>query len=240
VNPVAVLLPQLDEERRTLLFWLVLLLLPVAGRILRAVLNRSQGPGTAQERARELRERRQTTQEQQRQREQEGGDLWRRLVLGEEAARPPEPPTPEPPPAPRRAARSEEARGDVIEEPRSLSVLGEVVEPGAAPEVSLESETEPAPLQALGEVTLARAALEPGVGELSVAQKRFARRDLRVAIVMAEIVGPPLALRGPERGLFSRPAAGSGAFAEKKHPGATRRAFPGAGNPAAPGGQGST
>jgi hypothetical protein len=229
VSPLASLLAQLDEERRTLLFWLVLLLLPVAGRILRAVLDRSRvGAERPQGSARDPRERRREAQQEQRRVEQEGEDLWRRLVQGEEAARPRETPAPAPT---QRAARRAETRGDVGGEPRSLAVLGEVVEPGAAPEVSLESETEPAPLQALGEVTLVGPAREASAPQPSLARVRFEGRWLRAAIVMAEIVGPPLALRGPEQGLLGRPAALPTALAEKGLPAAQRGSFPARGGP---------
>jgi hypothetical protein len=76
------------------------------------------------------------------------------------------------------------------EDPAPLSVLGEVSEPGQAPEVSLESEAEPAPLAALEE-----ARVQPAVSPARARTSWAAATDWRRAIVLSEVLGPPVSER---------------------------------------------
>jgi hypothetical protein len=70
-------------------------------------------------------------------------------------------------------------------------VLGDVSEPGQAPEVSLEQALEPAPLAALAGAS----ADEPPVARARAAFE-LRRAELGRAVVLAEVLGPPLSLRG--------------------------------------------
>jgi hypothetical protein len=72
-------------------------------------------------------------------------------------------------------------------------VLGEVSE-RAAPEVSLESEAEPAPLASLSQPALT-APVPDAEPFLPRAAFVLAREDLRRAVVLAEVLGPPLSER---------------------------------------------
>lgn len=134
----------------------------------------------------------------QREVEDEGTDLFERLARGEEPAAPPRAP-----PAPARPARPAEVSLESEVEPEPLSVLGvpeDAREPSEVPELSLEraavvessleSELEPAALDAF-----ARPAELSEVAPLSARGFRLLKGDLRRAIVLTEILGPPLSQR---------------------------------------------
>ena len=169
------------DENRTLIFWFLILILPLLGRLLKAVLQRF---GLVEAEAVEAAESpAPKTRRRQREREAEGEDLWRRLKRGDE---------PRPPAAPvRRAPVAKPAEEEGAEAPQPLSVLGEVVEPGEAAEVSLESEAAPEPLAVLAEGGAPKSE-EP----LRRRGFRLARGELGRAIVLTEVLGPPLSLRG--------------------------------------------
>ena len=190
---------------------------PLLVRIVRAVLvHFGLARPEPEEPARGERARGRARRQEQRKVEDEGEELWRRLARGDVAEAPPPaapPPAREARPAPARP-RAEPVPASVLEPalpetsleeggaPQPLSVLGDVSEPGEAPEVSLERELEPAPLAFLGdEDPLQRAsrgrAEEPAAG-LTVRPRaafRLARGDLRRAIVLSEVLGPPLSQR---------------------------------------------
>lgn len=177
---------------------LALFLFPVLARIVRAILEKLgivQPAGTEVE-AEASTERRRAAQREE---EEEGADLFERLARGEEV----EAPAPPPRPAPRR--QPVEVSLESEEEPEPLSVLGPAraePEPGCVPEpsleraalseVSLESEEEPAPLGAFEQPPeLSEAAPVP----LGSRGFRLVRGDLRRAILLSEILGPPLSQR---------------------------------------------
>ena len=177
---------------------LALFLFPLLARIVRAILEKLgivQPAGTAVEDEASSERRRAA----QREEEEEGQDLFERLARGEEVAAPAPPPRP----APRR--QPVEASLESEEEPEPLSVMGEAraePEPGCVPEpsleraalreVSLESEEEPEPLGAFEQPPeLSEAAPVP----LGSRGFRLVRGDLRRAILLSEILGPPLSQR---------------------------------------------
>lgn len=197
-------LAQLDDNRGGLLLFLLFVVLPLLARLVRwlgerAGLVQPAKPEAGAERAdprEELRRRR----AERKATEVEGEDLWRRLARGEVAEAPL---VPVPVPAPARTVSPEqdlvpepsEVRAESLEreeEPAPLSVLGEVLEPGQAPETSLESEAEPAPLGALDQAAAPSGAALP---QALARRGAFGREDWRRAIVLAEVLGPPVSER---------------------------------------------
>jgi hypothetical protein len=186
---------QRDEDWSTYVIFFIFVVIPLAARLFRWLLVRLGIVKEEDARARpqDPREELRRAREQRRAAEDEGEDLWRRLARGEVIEPPPTAPVPvparveaaSPAPAPREVSLERE------EEPEPLSVLGEVLEPAEAPEASLESEAEPVPLGALAgpaaEATEPRAPSRPAF--------RLARGDLGRAIVLAEILGPPVSER---------------------------------------------
>ena len=146
------------------------------------------------------RERMRQLREERRQAEADGEDLWRRLADGDESARPTPVPAPAastatvPPPVPsvREASlETESLESESLEqevEPLPLGVLGEVSEPADVASVSLETEVEPEPLAMLE-------AGAPPEAAVAARARRFTPFDGRRAIVYAEVLGPPLAMR---------------------------------------------
>jgi hypothetical protein len=179
---------------------LALFLFPLLARIVRAVLEKLgivQPAGTEVE-AEASSERRRAAQREE---EEEGADLFERLARGEAVE------TPAAPPPPRPVARgvSREASLESEEEPEPLSVMGESraePEPGCVPEpsleraalreVSLESEEEPLPLGAFDRPPELSEAPSVPLGSRGF---RLVRGDLRRAILLSEILGPPLSQR---------------------------------------------
>lgn len=176
--------------------WAVLIfLLPVAARVVRALLEKLGlvRPVPSEEASTPLPERR-----RQREEEDEGTDLFERLARGEEPA-----PRPLERPAPPRPARTAEVSLESEAEPEPLSVLGapqDAREPSevSAPSLedaavvasSLESELEPEPLDSLSR--------PPELSEaapLSARGFRLVKGDLRRAVLLSEILGPPLSQR---------------------------------------------
>jgi hypothetical protein len=193
---VSLLRPQPDDGGG--IPWaLLVFLLPVLARLGRALLvalglaKPEPDEGTLEPR-----------EERQRQRveEDEGTDLFERLARGEA----PEPAR-APAPLPRAQPVSLEISLESEAEPEPLSVLGPAAdarEPSEAPEfsleraaaseVSLESEVEPAPLSALD-----RGAALSEAPPLAVSARAFRLLggDLRRAVLLSEILGPPLSER---------------------------------------------
>lgn len=161
---------------------------PLLGRAVKALRERAGQASAGDASAEEERQRRRELREERRQLETQGEDLWRRLARGEVSAPPPAAAPVQPrPSAP--SALGQELSLESEEEPRALSVLGEVSEPSDAPEVSLELESEPAPLAALAAASAEAEAPRPR------AAFRLARGDLRRAIVLSEVLGPPVSER---------------------------------------------
>lgn len=176
--------------------WAVLIfLLPVAARVARALLEKLGivRPVPSEEASTPPPERR-----RQREVEDEGTDLFERLARGE---------APAPPPVERRApprpVRTAEVSLESEAEPEPLSVLGaprdarepsEVSEPSLEGAVaianSLESELEPEPLD-----SLTRPPELSEVAPFSARGFRLLKGDLRRAVLLSEILGPPLSQR---------------------------------------------
>jgi len=163
----------------------VFFLLPVIGRVVRSAMGKDKDDDEKEVRG-QARERWRRLREERRQSETEGEDLWRRLARGEVSSPPPRPPRSLPVPAPVPQAESLELE----EEPAPLAMLGDVSEPGEAPEVALEREAEPAPFAPLAEVS----AEEPAGARL-FPRLALARSDLRRAIVLSEVLAPPVSER---------------------------------------------
>ena len=187
----------IDETWRQLLLVFLFVVLPLLARVFRALVeklnkNGGAGPTAAEERR--------ARREERRRAESEGGEIWRRLLEGEEEA---------PAPPPRPARRREPVRRPSATEasaPDPLSVLGraeripEAALPEAAlaetalAEVSLESAEVAPPLDALA---------HPGAEAPSQRERRSRasllalgdRSELARAIVLAEVLGPPLSQR---------------------------------------------
>jgi hypothetical protein len=187
------------DEPWTGLVWLVLFIVfPLVARLLRALLARvgvvqpeqEEAELTQQQRA----ERRRILREERRRAEREGEDLWRQLARGEAVAPPPrELPLEEPAV---RTASAEVARevSLELEAPRDpLSVLGGVHEPSEAPETSLETSVAPSPLLAFGSSPLTDSAPSTATPD----RRAFAivKGELRRAVLLAEILGPPVSDR---------------------------------------------
>ncbi len=162
---------------------------PLIARLLKALQERVGGKREAAAPAEPGARRR--VREQQRQ----GEELWRRLARGEVSAPPPAAaPMVLSRPAPRTVlapvlGESSEVSLESEEAPQPLSVLGDVSEPSEAPESSLEGESEPAPLAVLG-----AQARDEGV-PWSRAAFVLSHADLRRAIVLSEVLGPPVSER---------------------------------------------
>ena len=189
---------QLDNDGGGALWALGLLLLPVIGRIARAIL---EALGLVQPAQPEQEKKEPVPRRRQRAEEDEGRDLWERLARGEL----PETPAPRPvsaPPPPRTRPAEVSLESDL--EPAPLSVLGaphDAREPSEAPELSLEraalressleSAAEPEPLSALGTPVDSDAPALP----FSARGFRLLRGDLGRAVLLSEILGPPLSQR---------------------------------------------
>jgi len=197
------LLLQTGSDGPDLPWALLLFLFPLVARIVRAILEKLgvvQPQGDEEDAsARPPR----PSREAQRQEEEEGEDLFERLARGEEVAAPAPPPRPLPRAEPRPQLREVSLETD--EEPEPLYVMGEsraerepgcVPEPSlehaAASEVSLESEEEPEPLGAFGQPPELSEAAPVPVGSRA---SRLVRGDLRRAVILSEILGPPLSQR---------------------------------------------
>lgn len=178
------------------LVWVVVFIVgPLVLRLGRFLLERmgalQPGAGDSPE---EALERRRRLREAQREAEQEGRDLWRRLARGEESAPPPVPPVPKTAvePAWREASREDTA------EPAPLSTLGTVTEPSSVVAVSLETAEEPS---ALG--VLDQAASEAPVPAPARTWRGHSRSDWRHALVLADVLAPPVAERAPRPGFWT-------------------------------------
>jgi hypothetical protein len=186
--------------------------LPLLARVLRA-LKGGKAEVEEAETAAERRRRAAEERAEQESREAEGEDLWKRLARGELAETPPPLAREEsPPPVPAPVARGtfeqtleertsetfapEESSLEVEAEPAPLSVLGDVREPAEAPESSLEAAGEPAPLAVLGELGGAAAVSAAArVAPARPGRGLLASGDWRRAIVLSEILGPPVSER---------------------------------------------
>lgn len=186
---------QRDDDWTGWLWFAVFVVVPLLARFFKWLFTRlgilrEQDPVRAEA---ERRERLARAREERRQAEREGGELWRQLARGELA---------EPPPAvPARASETlqqgtSELSLESEEEPAPLSVLGEVTEPSEAPEVSLEREEEPAPLAAMATpAALAPVLFEETPGAARQRSFQLGRGDLRRAILLSEVFGPPVSER---------------------------------------------
>ncbi len=165
---------------------------PLLARAVKALRERAGQARAGGAPAQEERARRRELRAERREVQTQGEDLWRRLARGEVSAPPAAAPSPAPssPPSPSaRPALAQELSLESEDEPRPLSVLGEVSEPSEAPELSLETEGEPAPLAVMAATRVE--SLEPR----SRAAFRLARGDLRRAIVLSEVLGAPVSER---------------------------------------------
>lgn len=192
---------ELDDAGK-LLFALLIFFLPLVGRFLRWLLERAgmkppagtsgEPDGTRPRRARAVRR-----AEVERQ-ERAGEEAWRRLLRGEAVEAPP----PAPPPAQRvprtpRKVEVEEAAPDPLAVLRSEPVTEAAAPERALAEVSLETGSlealdVAAPLEVLSHGA-------PGDGEAVAARAapflELRGGALRRAIVLAEVLGPPLSQR---------------------------------------------
>jgi len=183
---------QRENDWSTVVLFVLFVVVPLLARVLKWLFTRLGLARTEEEGLETRHERTQRRREEQRRAESEGEELWRRLARGEVSEPPPAVPAPVPLPA--RVPRETSFEGE--EEPEPLSVLGEVQEPSEAPEVSLEREEEPAPLAALATpVALAPVLFEetPQAGRRGSFQ--LGRGDLRRAILLSEVLGPPVSER---------------------------------------------
>ena len=182
------LLPPRDEDF-TKLFWvLVFFGLPLLGRLLQWILRRA---GLVQE-AQAGTPERSGPREEWRRKQQEGSEVWRRLLQGDETPPPAELPAP---PVRSRVTRREADELEVADlegDPRPLSVLGEAPAPSetAQPVVSLEDQGPPAPLDAF-----TATGLEGRAPRLASPAFLVSLSDARRAVVLSEILGPPLSQR---------------------------------------------
>ena len=192
-----VLQRELDENWRQLLLVIAFVVLPLLARVFRAVVEKLNGRGRAERTSTE--EERRARREERRRAESEGEEIWKRLLQGEEEA--PAPPRPVPVPEPVLRPILPEASA-----PDPLSVLGraeripEAALPEAAlgeaamAEVSLESAEVAPPLDALAHARAdapARKERRAPVAPLRLGD----RSELARAIVLAEVLGPPLSER---------------------------------------------
>jgi hypothetical protein len=196
VSAVVLLLLQRDEPWTGLVWLFLFIVFPLVARLVRALLARA---GIAQPEEEELTpqqraERRRMQRSDRRRAELEGEDLWRRLARGEDV-----PPMPQEIPLdePVVQTASAEVAREVsleLEPPRDpLSVLGRVYEPSEAPETSLETSVAPAPLLAFGTSPLSDSAPSTATPD----RRAFAvvKGELRRAVLLAEILGPPVSDR---------------------------------------------
>ena len=194
MTPLFALLPR-DVDWGNSLWFIAFVVVPLLARFFKWLLTRVgllRGEGAAAQQD-DPRERLRRAREERRQAESEGEDLWRKLARGEVSEPPPAARAPVPrsePGVPRATSLERE------EELEPLSMLGDVQEPGEAAEVSLEREEQPVPLEALG----APVALAPVLFEATPEAARrksfqLGRGDLRRAILLSEILGPPVAER---------------------------------------------
>ncbi len=179
-----------DVDWGNYLWFVVFIVVPLLARFFKWLFTRLGllGEGGAPDQQEDPHERLRRRREAQQRAESEGEDLWRKLARGEVGPLPVAP-APLPTPVVPRATSLESE-----EEPEPLSVLGEVFEPAEAPEVSLETEVEPVALDVLG----APVAMQPPTSaESAPARTPFllARGDLRRAIVLTEVLGPPVSDR---------------------------------------------
>jgi len=187
-----------DDDWTGYLWFVVFVVVPLLARLFKWLFTRLGllREGEAWQAETERRERLARAREERKQAESEGEDLWRKLARGEELA------VPAPaPPAPTRASETLERGTSELsleseEEPAPLSVLGEVTEASEAPEVSLEREEEPAALATLATpVALAPVQFEETPGATRQRGFRLGRGDLRRAILLSEVLGPPVSER---------------------------------------------
>jgi hypothetical protein len=183
---------------------LIFIALPLFGRLLQALRktrSREEGPVRP---ARKLRAPEIEASSERRVDEAEGAELWRRLLEGEEAQWKPEV-VHVPPPA--RAPRAEEralpetsleeeleSQGEQAREPEPLATLGPPAARERPAEVSLEDRAPPVPL---GVLASAGEPGQPGTAPVRHPALPLAREDLRRGVLLAEVLGPPLALRRP-------------------------------------------
>jgi len=191
---LAAVLPRDDDITKWIAF-AIFIVFPLLARLVRWVMEQT-GMAKPAERAQTSAERRRAA-EARRAEERDGEDLFRRLARGDVAdtdvVR--TPPATAPVFVPER--RSAEARERSFEssleletEAAPLSVLGEVSEPAEAAETSLESESAPEPLASLDQTAPAL--------EVAIARRAgFALRpgELRRAMIMSEVLGPPVGER---------------------------------------------
>ncbi len=173
-----------EQDWTKLVLLLLFIGLPLLGRLLRWIVQRANARGAQPPRPGRPAARR----TEQRRVEREGEEVWRRLLegIGEE-------PPPRQAPVPLPAPVSLETAGDLVEEPVALDILGSSPRPreSALEEVSLESPSAPAPLAALAEI--APASESPVSGRL--AGLFSTSRDIRRAVLAAEVLGAPRGLR---------------------------------------------
>lgn len=194
-----------DDNIGGLILFLLFVVLPILGRLLRWLGERAglvRPEAEAGEDPREVLRRRRAERQAA---EAEGEDLWRRLARGETL----EAPRPVQLPVERREASLEweletepgEVHAESLEreeEPAPIATLGEVRE-APVREVSLETEEAPRPLGAFVSAALAAppAAAEAEAPARGPARRlgALARDDWRRAIVLSEVLGPPVSER---------------------------------------------
>jgi hypothetical protein len=189
------------EDWGQLVLVLLFVVAPLIARVLRWLAERvstAAGQGRSAETPELRRERARARRAERRTAELEGEEVWKRILRGEE----PEPPRPVPVEVAPRPARTREPEAAA---PDPLSVLGreeaaperalpETALPEVATEISLEGLATAPPLDVL------RHGQEPGpAGErpraLSPRPWIGGKSDLRRAVVLAEVLGPPLSQR---------------------------------------------
>jgi len=194
-----------DDNLGGLILFLLFVVLPIVARVLRWLGQRAglvRPEGEAAEDPREALRRRRAERQAA---EAEGEDLWRRLARGETL----EAPRPVPLPEPREVSLEwelESEPGEVLaeslereEEPAPIATLGEVREAAPVREVSLETEEAPRPLGAFVTTALAAPPAAPAAEAPARGPGRrlgaLARDDWRRAIVLSEVLGPPVSER---------------------------------------------
>ncbi|HEX6883267.1 MAG TPA: hypothetical protein VF530_07785 [Planctomycetota bacterium] len=205
---LALQLSDSDDNLGGLILFVLFVVLPILGRFLRWLGQRAglvRPEEQAGEDPREALRRRRAEREAA---EAEGEDLWRRLARGEtlEAPRPVAVPS-----EPREASLEWELEtepGEVHaeslereEEPAPIASLGEVREAAPVRELSLETEEAPLPLGAFVTAALDVQSAVP-VHETKAPGRgpgrrlgSMAREDWRRAIVLSEVLGPPVSER---------------------------------------------
>jgi hypothetical protein len=188
-----------EDDLSGVIWFVLFFLFPLVARLVKWLGEKAKGSPAPAGEVGDAGEARRRLREERRQAEAEGEDLWKRLARGEEPEPRPEPkpvpvrPVPVPVPSP--VLRSLEVEPSEVSleeetEPAALSVMGDVSEPSEAPELSLEREEEPAPLASFAMSSEARA--EPA---RPLARLRLGRDELRRAMLLNEVLGPPVAER---------------------------------------------